>query len=84
MGLLSPRGSRWSILWVCCSSQTTAPALPDIAFDGRDLFVAEKANNVLLVFRDFLHGPSGDIAPDISTAAPAVESVVLLPAAVRW
>lgn len=32
----------------------------------------------------FLHGSSGDIAPDVSTAAPATESVVLVPAAVRW
>lgn len=53
----------------------------DIAFDGEDLYVAEKANlgGRLLVWRDFLDDSTlvGDAAPSDSLDAPAIESLVL-------
>ena len=51
----------------------------DIAFDGKDLYVAEKANGLVLLFVNFLHGPSGDKAPQRQMIATAPESVVLVP-----
>lgn len=55
----------------------------DIAFDGVDLYVAEKANGggFVQVWRNFLTNPAlvGDVAPSALVAATAVESVVLMP-----
>ena len=55
----------------------------DIAFDGADLYVAEKANGggFIQVWRDFLTNPGliGNVAPSSVVVAPAVESVVLMP-----
>jgi hypothetical protein len=55
----------------------------DIAFDGVDLFVAEKANQTIQVWRNFLtDGRDGNVAPsasvDVSASAPSPESIVLL------
>lgn len=55
----------------------------DIAFDGADLYVAEKANNTIQVWRNFLtDGRDGDVPPsdtvDVSGDAPSPESIVLL------
>lgn len=56
----------------------------DIAFDGRDLYVAEKANNAVFLYRDFLYAPVGDsifdtLEPDVVLDATAPESVVIAP-----
>jgi hypothetical protein len=52
----------------------------DIAYDGRHLYVAEKANNSILRFDNFLLSPSGNVAPTIEVSYPAPESVALHPA----
>lgn len=51
----------------------------DIAFDGRDLFVAEKANDGIQVYRDFLTDPSinGVSTPTDTITATKPESVIL-------
>ncbi|MBW4980278.1 hypothetical protein KZZ05_18510 [Marinobacter adhaerens] len=51
----------------------------DIAFDGKDLFVAEKANDSIQVYRDFLTDPSvnGVTAPTDTIAATKPESLIL-------
>lgn len=53
----------------------------DIAFDGTDLYVAEKANNggAIQVWRNFLTDASltGNVAPSASVAAVAPESIVI-------
>lgn len=56
----------------------------DIAFDGVNLFVAEKANNGgrALAFLDVANidtSVSTDVAPDVMVAATDVESIVLVP-----
>jgi hypothetical protein len=52
----------------------------DIAFNGADLYVAEKSNELVLVFEDLANSPGGDIVPSAATALPGAESVALLPA----
>ena len=53
----------------------------DIAFDGDDLFVAEKANGggQVLRFDNFLNVNAGDTAPDAMFSAPSIESLSLVP-----
>lgn len=53
----------------------------DIAFDGADLYVAEKINGQIQVWRDFLTDASltGNVAPSDTVAATAPESIVLQP-----
>jgi hypothetical protein len=51
----------------------------DLALDGADARVVEKAQNQLLVFRDVLVGESGEIAPDYALASEAPESIAPLP-----
>ena len=51
----------------------------DIAYDGADLYVAEKSNNVIMRFDDILESASGDIAADASIAFTRPESVALNP-----
>ena len=51
----------------------------DIAFDGANLYVAEKSQNMVLVFTDFATRMSGDIAPDMSFARTRPESIALDP-----
>lgn len=51
----------------------------DIAYDGRDLYVAEKANGAVLVYRDWLYTEGGVVAPDSTLSMTAPESVVLAP-----
>ncbi len=53
----------------------------DIAFDGADLYVAEKINGQIQVWRDFLTDAAltGNVAPSDSVAATAPESIVLKP-----
>ncbi|GAA3564558.1 YncE family protein [Marinobacter xestospongiae] len=52
----------------------------DIAFDGQDLYVAEKINGQLQLWRDFLTDDSlqGNVAPSVRLNATAPESVVLM------
>jgi hypothetical protein len=52
----------------------------DIAYDGRDLYVAEKANGAVLVYRDWLYTAGGPVVADDSLLMTAPESVVLAPA----
>ncbi|MCA9319264.1 MAG: hypothetical protein KDB53_00950 [Planctomycetes bacterium] len=51
----------------------------DLAFDGADLYVAEKANNLVLRFDAILATAGGDFAPSVSLARNAPESVCLVP-----
>ncbi|MFO1352434.1 MAG: hypothetical protein U1F68_17860 [Gammaproteobacteria bacterium] len=51
----------------------------DIAFDGVNLYVAEKSNNAILRFDDFLTLAGGNIAPDANINRPSPESVALAP-----
>lgn len=51
----------------------------DIAFDGVDLFVAEKSNNAILRFDDIAESAGGNVSPDESIARTAPESVALVP-----
>lgn len=58
----------------------------DIAFDGRNLFVAEKANGGgrILRFDDILsvqavNGGPNDLTPDANVPAASVESLVMIP-----
>ena len=43
----------------------------DLATDGRNLYVAEKSQNLVLVFTDFATKMSGDTAPDMSCPDPS-------------
>jgi hypothetical protein len=52
----------------------------DLAYDGRDLYVAEKLNGAVLLFRNFLVKPDGNLAPDVSFTVTSPESVTLVPA----
>lgn len=53
----------------------------DIAFDGQDLYVAEKINGQIQVWKNFLTDAAmiGNVAPSDSVAATAPESIVLMP-----
>lgn len=51
----------------------------DIAFDGANVYVAEKSNDLILRFDLILGSAGGDLAPDLSRAATAPESVCVLP-----
>ncbi|CAN5124585.1 hypothetical protein BH24PSE2_BH24PSE2_15790 [soil metagenome] len=51
----------------------------DLAFDGTDLFVAEKSQNRILRFDDILSSPGGDIPPSAMLDFEAAESVALAP-----
>ena len=48
----------------------------DLILDGTNVRVAEKARNQLLVFSNIFTGSDGNIAPDISVAETAPESLV--------
>ncbi|WP_101675941.1 NHL repeat-containing protein [Alloalcanivorax mobilis] len=50
----------------------------DIAFDGEDLYVAEKSQNRVLRFDDILESTGGDVAPSAMRAQNAPESLVLI------
>ncbi|MEW6730165.1 MAG: hypothetical protein AB1489_02390 [Acidobacteriota bacterium] len=50
----------------------------DIVYDGKDLYVAEKANDVLLVYRNFALGPSGAIVADVIIDDIKPEALLLL------
>ena len=52
----------------------------DAILDGPDLRVAEKANDLLLVFRGVLNGPNGDAAPDLAVTSLKPESLAFEPA----
>lgn len=51
----------------------------DIAFDGANLWVAEKANQQVLRFDNILSSAGGEIAPSASFPAGSVESISLVP-----
>ena len=51
----------------------------DITFDGSDLYVAEKANELILRFDNIIDQASGDISPDLMTSQTSPESVALVP-----
>ncbi|WP_148863730.1 NHL repeat-containing protein [Marinobacter fonticola] len=53
----------------------------DIAFDGQDLYVAEKINGQIQVWRNFLTDAAlmGNVAPSDTIGATAPESIVLMP-----
>ena len=53
----------------------------DLAFDGADLYVAEKINGEIQVWRDFLTDASltGNAAPSDTVSATAPESIILQP-----
>lgn len=53
----------------------------DIAFDGQDLYVAEKINGQIQIWRNFLTDASlvNNAAPSDIVAATAPESIVLMP-----
>ena len=51
----------------------------DIAFDGADLYIAEKTNNMILRYDDILESAGGDLAPDASMMFTRPESVALTP-----
>lgn len=55
----------------------------DISYDGRNLYVAEKANNFVLRFDDILESMGGDVAPSREMAFTRPESVVLNPGFLR-
>lgn len=57
--------------------KTTLGNPVDIILTGTDLRVAEKANNLLLVFRDIFDGQQGDIAPDYTAAQTGPESIAI-------
>lgn len=61
-------------------ASTTLGNPVDIAFDGQDLFVAEKANGLLQRWNNILNRGAavGNIAPDFSAAAASIESVSLI------
>tara|TARA_R110002060_G_scaffold47560_1_gene58590 strand:- start:450 stop:2546 length:2097 start_codon:yes stop_codon:yes gene_type:complete len=48
----------------------------DIILSGTDLRVAEKSNDAILVFSNIFSGPSGDIAPTLTTSSIKPESLV--------
>ncbi|HEY8379469.1 MAG TPA: hypothetical protein VIK91_23415, partial [Nannocystis sp.] len=66
------------VAWIA-GDQTQLGNPVDIAFDGENLYVAEKANSLVLRFNGVL-GLAGEVnqAADASIDAPSVESVALL------
>ena len=50
----------------------------DIVWDGKDLYVAEKANDLLLVYKNFAVGPSGAINADVVVNDIKPEALLLL------
>lgn len=56
----------------------------DLAYDGADLYVVEKSNSAVHLYRDFLYTPGGDVAPDVIFPITAAESVVLAPASLWY
>jgi len=50
----------------------------DIAFDGANLYVAEKSQGMVLRFDNILSSAGGDVSPDEAIAQAAPESVVLI------
>jgi hypothetical protein len=50
----------------------------DIVWDGKDLYVAEKANDKLMVYRNFLLGKSGAVAADVIADDVKPEALILL------
>lgn len=51
----------------------------DLAFDGLNLYVAEKSQGVVLRFDDILNSAGGDVAPAATTAQDSPESVAVVP-----
>ena len=51
----------------------------DITFDGSDLYVAEKANEVVLKFDNIIDQASGNIPPLMMNSQTSPESVALVP-----
>jgi hypothetical protein len=51
----------------------------DIAYDGEDLFVAEKSNGLVMRFDEILESAGGDVPADASLPFTAPESVALNP-----
>ncbi len=51
----------------------------DLAFDGVDLYVAEKTANAILRFDDVLNNPGGDVAPAATFTQDSAESVAVVP-----
>ncbi len=51
----------------------------DLAYDGQNLFVAEKSNGMILRFDDVLTSAGGDIAPNDDVVHVSPESVCLVP-----
>lgn len=51
----------------------------DIMYSGQHLYVAEKANNLVLRFDNILNSAGGNIAADASFAYTAPESVAIIP-----
>ncbi|HEY9810585.1 MAG TPA: hypothetical protein V6D13_14750 [Halomicronema sp.] len=47
----------------------------DLIIKGTDAYVAEKAKDQLLIFRNIYNGPSGNIAPDLSVAETKPEAL---------
>jgi len=50
----------------------------DIIYDGRDLYVAEKANDVLLVYRNIAIGSNGNIPANVTVSDTKPEALVIL------
>jgi hypothetical protein len=48
----------------------------DMILDGTDVRIAEKAKDLLIVYRNIFNGPSGNIAPDFVAAETKPESLV--------
>lgn len=61
------------------AGNTTLGNPVDIAFDGVNLYVAEKAQDAVLRFDDILNSAGGDVAPSLAMAQDAPESVAILP-----
>lgn len=50
----------------------------DVAYDGTNLFVAEKTNDLIMRFDNIRTSPGGDIAPSATFAVDAPESISLI------
>jgi hypothetical protein len=50
----------------------------DIVYDGKDLYIAEKANDFLLVYKNIAVGQSGSIVPDIAVPDIKPEALIIL------
>ncbi|EKF75753.1 NHL repeat containing protein [Alcanivorax hongdengensis A-11-3] len=51
----------------------------DLVLDDDDVYIAEKSNDAILVYRDVFSGGSGNIAPDKVVASIKPESLTLIP-----